>query len=139
MKLFLYFKELVIVLCLLFCIGYFFGLFNSPFYKTSDAEKACLNNLSLSIGKQNDLSYDEAEVRTALNDCKDLKTKSPAVRKSIARAEVCIGNYHAAEDYIKQYPDNLGDLNAVIQAKKANPSGYRCLIPIKKTDLSIQH
>ena len=139
MKLFFYFKEIVILLCLLFCIGYFFGLFNSPFDKTSDAEKSCLNNLSLSIEKQNDSSYDETEVRTALNDCKDLNTQPASVKKSIARAEVCIGNYHAAEAYIKQYPYGLGYLNTVIQAKKANPSGYRCLIPIKKTDLSIQH
>jgi hypothetical protein len=121
----------------------FFGQFNSV-VKTGNsmmhenqnefAERRCRSDLDFSMGKATGLLYDENAVRTALDACMDLKTKPPSVKKAIARAEVCVGNYNAAENYINQYPADLGYLRAIIAAKKTNPESYTCLSPTKKND-----
>ena len=62
-------------------------------------------------------AFSEDNVRSALDTCEDIKKKTAAVKKQIARAEVCVGNYDAAEKIIKQYPKELSYLNKKITDK----------------------
>ena len=59
------------------------------------------------MGDSAGLLYNEDSVRAALGYCQDLRKKQPHIKKLMARAEVCIGNYDVAEVYIKQYPEVL--------------------------------
>ncbi len=103
--------------------------FMDRFQQEFDSNK-CTNDVSFAMTASGMLMHDTADVRSALDRCKDIKQKTPAVKKAIARAEVCLGEYDAAAVIIKEYPNDLKYLEKIIAEKKSKPHSYRCMTNI---------
>jgi hypothetical protein len=115
-----YIIVMIMVLSLTSC-GFFKG-----FQKGYDNE-LCISKLDFAMGGPSVDLYSKSELRSALDQCKDIKTKTNAVKKAMAKAEVCLGEYDEAKKVIKQFPDDLAYLKAIIAAKQAHPGRYKCL------------
>ena len=116
-----------------------FGEFNTIADRQSSnfSQQRCLDHLNSSINSSDSAFYDDNEVRQAIDNCQDLKNKTPAIKKAMARAYVCIGNYSAARRYINEYPTDLSYLQDTITNKQQHPNNYRCLSPVKKNEFEL--
>jgi hypothetical protein len=114
------------LLCVILVLGLSGCNFVNQFQEKFDNEQ-CIDDLNFAM---NPIGFSKDRVRSALDSCEDIKKKTDAVKKRIARAEVCVGDYDAAAVIIKEYPKKLGYLNKVIADKKSKPGSYQCMTNI---------